>query len=577
MSQTKVMTVALINVMKTGDLQYEQEIPLGLAYMGSFLQKQLYSVIFKQCFAGVNEAEYDSAANVEADVYGFQLTMGNFNEVRSVAARIKARKPNSKIICGGPFLVSLSKDVFKNEPLFDFFVIGEGEYTVLELLHHLENGNPDYSDVNGLWWRNGDKRVIENEHRKFIDDLDSLPFPSRTYLEAGNFDPTDKGLLDSVRIVTSRGCVGNCSFCCVNINQKIQKGKVWRGRSPENIVDELEFLSKRYKAKLFNFSDSSFDDPGKKGKDRSRQICESIIQRNIPLSAKIYLRCETMKTEKDVELLKLYKKAGIDVIIIGVESGSDYELRLYEKRASVEDNFRIATILKELDLFYVLAGFIMFGPNSTMESLHDNINYMNKCGFVDNLMSISNVLMLVRGSKLYNMIKAEKRLIESKECWELPTYLFKDPMAERMTKHWLNLFVRYPVTNQVNQLQINSGNLVARMTNPMNVKVLDCLKKEFDTFKKSFNELSQEFSQLQYNYFIKTCELVENKCSDNRLTDSANEFFGKTYSSYLPIYKGIYNNFITKIVNAGFGLSGISFNHFISSMGVDSSDRVKNA
>lgn len=280
------LKIGLINVVMEGDYMYEQEIPLGLAAIGAFLRLNGYEVEFKQCFAGKGDDEYDRAAEIEADVYGFQLNMVNYLPVRSVVKKIKLMKPNAITIFGGPFLVSLSERILKNDPLFDFIVMGEGELTTLELLQALERKEEDFSEIKGLVWRDKSGRVIINDKRGVIEDLDTLPFPARDFLEDAE---QDQGLIGCVRISTSRGCVGNCTFCCVNLYNKVQKGKLWRGRCPKNVVDELEYLSKTYGAKVFNFADSSFEDPGKAGKIRARKICEEIIRRNLKISAKVYM------------------------------------------------------------------------------------------------------------------------------------------------------------------------------------------------------------------------------------------------------------------------------------------------
>ena len=114
------LRVALMNVVLEGDYQYEQELPLGLAHVGAFLRKKGYSVVFQQCFASGGPAQINAAAAVEADVYGFQLNMVNFQPVQMIVQMIKSRKPQAVTVLGGPFLVSLSQDILKNEPLFDF-------------------------------------------------------------------------------------------------------------------------------------------------------------------------------------------------------------------------------------------------------------------------------------------------------------------------------------------------------------------------------------------------------------------------------------------------------------------------
>ncbi len=571
--------ISLINVVMEGDYQYEQEIPLGLAYIGSFLRKHGYEVIFRQCFAGKfsgdkREKELCSIAEVEADIYGFQLNIVNYQAVKSVVEKIKSNRQNVITIFGGPFLVSLSEDILKNEPLYDFIIRGEGEKTMLELIQAIESNKKDFSEIKGIVWRNDKKQIITNEFREVINGLDALPFPARDLMETMPRDSINNGLTDCIRMVTSRGCIGQCSFCCVNFYNKVQKGKIWRGRSARNVVDELEYLNARYGAKVFNLSDSSFEDPGRLGKIRTKEICEEIIRRGLQISMKIYLRSETMKTQDDIELLKLYKRAGVDVVIPGLECGTDYELKLYGKNATVQDNYRTMEILKGLNCFYVLLGFIMFGPYSTIETIKANIEFLRKIGMTDNLMTVANTLMLLRDSKIYKMLKREGRVIESDKFWELPKYKMKDPLAERMSKHWQNVFARFPVTQKVNKLQVNIGNLVSRMMNPLNAKVFGALKNEYVVLKSKYEHLTKEFGGLQYAYFIQTLNLIVNDCPDDELARTADNFFFKTYKDYLPLYNNLYNNFLDKVSKAGFGFSGLVFKHFTSAMSIEETTRV---
>lgn len=574
MDKKQGLKVGLVNVVLDGDYQYEQELPLGLACIGAFLRKHGYTVIFKQCFASRGEKELDSLTELKADVYGFQLNMVNYEKVRLVVDKIKSAKNDALTVFGGPFLTSLSEEILSNEPLFDFIILGEGELTILELLKELEKGKKEFSFVNGLAWRNTEGKIVINAPRSLINDLDTLPFPARDFFESIPRDPRDNSMFDCVRVVSSRGCIGKCSFCCVNLYNKVQPGKQWRGRSAQNVVDELEYLSKTFGAKIFNFSDSSFEDPGRLGKLRSREICEGIIDRQLPLSIKIYMRCETMKTEEDIELLKLYKRAGIDVVIIGAEAGSEYELKLYEKNAAIEDNYRAAQNLRKLDIFYLLVGFIMFGPNSTLKTLRENIEYLQKNALTDNLMQVANVMMLIKDSKLYHLLKEEGRVIDPVHYCELPKYKFIDPIAEQAAKHWQNVFVRFPDTLEVNKLQVNLGNLVSRMTNPMNEKILLALKDDFIELKAKEKELCIKFGNLQYEYFIYVLDLLEENCSDEKLELCAKEFFGDIYKQYRLTYSDLFKNFLDKVVALGFSLSGLVFRHYHSAMAIDGSERI---
>lgn len=567
------MKIIFINVVADGDYQYRQEVPLGILSIVSFLREKSYDVSIFQCFASHDEY-IDAASALEADVYCFQLTMVNFPSVQKIALSLKSKFPNSVITVGGPFLSMLYKEIMENEPHINSVVIGEGELTLHEYFTALGGGLTEFSAIQGLVWRNSLNEIMVNQFRRPIKNLDALPFPARDFLEFSQKDPVDGGLRESVRICTSRGCIGRCSFCCVNLFSKMYKGKRWRGRSPKHVVDELELLINNHNAKLFNFSDSSFEDPGNRGKIRAKQICEEIIQRDLCLSAKVYMRCETMRTEEDIDLLRLYKRAGIDVVIIGAEAGSDYELDIYEKNASLEDNYRTATMLKELDLFYVLVGFIMFGPYTTEKTLRSNIDFLHKCGLACSLRSLTNVLMLVKASKLYHRLKEEGRTIESSNYWEQPTYTIEDPVGRRFSLLWQNMFARYPAVRQMDTLQINIGNLISRMQNKMNQNVLEHFSKEFMVFKRQFIALEALLGHKNHQHFLIILDRVLNNASDHEIESIFKNYFIVEYGSFEQQYRSLFNQFISRISEAGFGLSGLVFNNFTSALSVDNSHKI---
>lgn len=565
------MRIAFLNVVMDGDYQYEQEAPLGIACLAAFLRTKGYEAPIVQCLGSRGEAELRRAAETEADVYGFQLTMVNYLAVRQTAEYIKASRPKAVIVCGGPFLATISQDILAHEPLVDCIVVGEGEYTLLELLETLPDG--DLAKIEGLVWRDADGRVVANACRKPVENLDELPFPARDALETARHDPVDGGLRESLRVISSRGCVGKCSFCCVNLYAKMLGGKRWRGRSPKHVVDELEHLVKTYNAKLFNYSDSSFEDPGALGKRRARAICEEILRRDLKLSAKVYMRCETMKDEADLDLLRLYKRAGIDMIIIGAEAGSDYELDLYEKHASLADNYRTAIMLRDLDLFYVLVGFIMFGPYTTAATLRSNIAFLSDCGFADNIMQLANMLILVRGSKIYQQLKDAGRVIEG-NFWEQPLYTVIDPVGERMALKWQNMYVRYPATKEVTSLQMNIGNVLSRMTNPLNAAILDAFGDEYAAFKARSQALNARLGTLNRDFFLEALAAVERDVDDARYDAMASDYFGGLYGSYAKEYAELYEGFLGGVERAGFGMSGLVFRSFFSAVAVNGTERV---
>ena len=563
--EENIPSVALINVVVDGDYQFQGELPIGLASIGAFLRQHGYSVCYRQCIPRRAEDAFPKVADTKADVYGFSLNMNNLALTVQLIKQIKSYGRKAHFVCGGPFLASSSASIMSNEANIDFMAMGEGEYIMLELLQSLALGREAFDDIAGLVWRDKAGKVIENGPRKVIKDLDELPFPDRDFLEAGGRDNNGDSM-ETVRLSTSRGCVAHCTFCNVNFFSDISKGKPWRGRSAKKVVDEIELLVGKYRIKKLNFSDSSFDDPGRIGKERSAEICNELLRRGIKVSAKIYLRCDTMKTEQDIELLKLYKKAGIDVIIVGVEAGSDDELRFYDKRATLADNYRMVNILRDMDIFYFLTGFIMFGPNSTMSTLRANIDFLHEVGTTDNLNHISNSLMLIRGSKLYRMLNSENRVIESNDVCDLPLYVMLDKRAEKMARLFKNIFARFPVTLKVNDLQVKSGNLLSRMLNPMNEKAYEEFYDDYVVLKENTHKLNQEMAAVHYDFFSHLLDSIELNQSDEELEAQVTDFFTIRYEPFLPKWDIQYNEFVERVTERGFGAAGLIFSPFYSAL-----------
>ncbi|NQU61402.1 MAG: B12-binding domain-containing radical SAM protein [Rhodospirillales bacterium] len=574
----KKPTLALINVMMDGDYQFDEEIPLGVGMIASYLRQNEFPVTIHQCLASQGPEQIELAGKVGASAYGFQLNIVNYQNVLAVVQKIKAHNPKAFIVLGGPFLAALAEPILKNEPLFDAIVVGEGEETMLDLMEKLteaDGGEIDLAAIPGILWRNEEGNIVKNGQRPLIRDLDILPFPARDFLKDSlNHDKVDGGLLESLRIITSRGCVANCNFCAVNFYSKLQKGKLWRGRSAKNVVDELEHLVETYDAHVVNFSDSSFDDPGKKGKERTRDICNDIIDRGLKISAKVYMRADSMLEDEDEDLLRLWKKAGIDVLIVGAESGSDLELEFYEKRADLFENNKIIERIRKLDLFYLRTGMIMFGPNSTLGTLRENIDFMKEWDLADNPTLVSNALMLIRDSKLYDILKEEGRVHDGDNPWDLPKYDWLDPLAKRVGAHWDGIEGRFPVANKMNNVQTETENLFTRLLNPMNAHALDQVHDCYLNVKSRYMSLKKEFNVIQHEYFHRVLNMVEDNSSDEDLEKSGQAFFGNIYQEWYPRYQILHDELMGEFERAELSLSGLVFKNFASAMVKDGTERV---
>ena len=124
--------------------------------------------------------------------------------------------------------------------------VGEGEAIMLEIMDRVAAGGP-MDDIEGTCLMTGEGYKA-NPRRPYIKDLDSIPHPARHLLPMeAYFDGYLEGAFYAMRkriatMITSRGCPGKCIYCAV----KTVWGRRWRGRSPVDVVDEIEALMRDY-------------------------------------------------------------------------------------------------------------------------------------------------------------------------------------------------------------------------------------------------------------------------------------------------------------------------------------------
>ena len=564
--QEFAIDMQLINVAEKGDLRNMADYPYGMAVIAGYLREKGFDVLMCQ-YPKWKKGDYlNRILDNPAYLYGFQVNFENYTEIKDLVAIIKESNPRGKIIFGGPFVISLYEDLLKNDPDLDAIVLGEGEFTIAELIRLLKEDSPDWRFISGVAWLDENNKVVMNPHRPVIQDLDKMPFAARDGVRQGDFDLEGKYMHD-VRITTSRGCTSNCTFCAVNVNSRLQKGKRWRGRSPVNVTDEIQELVEKYNVKLLNLQDSAFEDPGTLGLKRNRELCEEILKRNLGISMKVYYRAHSIKGDPEsIELYKLYKEAGVDVIIIGAEAGSDYELEIYGKTARLEDNYRSFKVLQDLGLFFVHIGFIMFGPYSTLPTLRDNIHFLYNNQLCFYYYHLSSILLLTPGTAAHDSIKREGRLLPGKNYWEIPNYEYTNPDILRLAQHYQDLRERYLHLDIGGTLVINASNIISRLKNKMNEKVVAECKEEVDMFEEIFSKKRNELNELGYHGFTENLDLIEKEGLRADLMCASEPYFGRRWGDVILEIQQAYQEIIDSIQSKGFGLGGLIYNAEFSSL-----------
>ncbi|MGN7611096.1 B12-binding domain-containing radical SAM protein [Magnetococcales bacterium HHB-1] len=175
---------------------------------------------------------------IKADIVGFNLSLWNFQLSMAIIKKLREKRSDQLIICGGAHVSERSEEFFQTSPLVDIAVHAEGEATFCEILNRYPN--QDWSNLAGISYKDHQQKVHKNERRERIKDLSIIPSP---YL-SGTFEPLMKenpniewlGLWE-----TNRGCPFQCTFCDWG---SLTQSKVHRF-DMERIYKELDWFSEK--------------------------------------------------------------------------------------------------------------------------------------------------------------------------------------------------------------------------------------------------------------------------------------------------------------------------------------------
>lgn len=339
---------------------------IGLAYVAAMLEENNIEVKVIDAFAenmGIEDI-MKVIKEFKPHVVGISCLTPTTHVTIRLIEQIKKHGNNIKIILG-----NLHANLFANDMLqkgADIIIKGEGEYSTVEVLKALEN-NDSLEKIDGIVFKE-DGEIIETPSRPLIKDLDILPYPAWhlfPFKKYGALPFTD--LRKSIfGILASRGCPYKCTFCSRGYLKSI-----YRMREPKKVVDEIEFLIKKYNAKQIAFMDLIFPLTKKQGLD----FCDEIISRGI--NKEIVWTTETRVDKIDKELLKKMKEAGCGRLMFGIESGVQELLDKVKKNFKLEDVKKAVRMTKEIGVKTV--GFFMLGlPDETREMSLKTIEFAKK-------------------------------------------------------------------------------------------------------------------------------------------------------------------------------------------------------
>jgi anaerobic magnesium-protoporphyrin IX monomethyl ester cyclase len=272
--------------------------------------------------------------------------------------------PDCRTVVVGPHVTAEPENTLQRaNGAVDVVVRGEYDYTLRELaeLAGLGWGTSNLAKIQGIAYLGGEGEVVETPLRPYLD-VNELPFPAwyhidpRWYRDGGKRFPF-------ITLISGRGCFGRCTFCR---DVPLMEGKKLRMKDPELVVDEIE-----YDFSLFPYlREVMFETNTFTASPRHVQgVCEEILRRRLTLSWSCNCR-----TDVDLKLLPLMKRAGCRMLMVGFEFGTQESLDAVKKGTILEHSIGLATEAKRLGL--TVHGCFMFGaPGETKESALKTIEF----------------------------------------------------------------------------------------------------------------------------------------------------------------------------------------------------------
>jgi radical SAM superfamily enzyme YgiQ (UPF0313 family) len=343
---------------------------------------------FKKKFIGYPDAPEwkkmrEELGKVKPKVIGVTMATPQYDVGLLMARLLREQNPGVPVVAGGVHPSALPEETLNN-PEVDVVVYGEGEVTAVELMEAFVKGTRELASVDGIYYKK-DGKALHTPPRALIADLDDLPFPMPDPVYAHH---------PRRAILTSRGCYFRCTFCA----QSSILGHNVRFRSPENVVEEIEYW---YNTGIRSFiiQDSTFTSKV----DRAMAIMDLIRERGLKINWGFQTRVDLLPRE----LMQKAKDSGCDYIWIGVESGDPDILKAIRKGITMDQVRRAVEVIGEFDIetyLYFILGF----TEDTFETMRATVEFARE---LDCYQTSFFMFTPFPGSEAFNDLARDDRLI----------------------------------------------------------------------------------------------------------------------------------------------------------------------
>lgn len=344
---------------KIAFLQKDWEDNLGVLWISAVLRKHDFET---GIWVESNDS-YRDLLRFAPDAVCFSCITGSQKWIYSSINKINLSGIKTKFIVGGPHVTFYPE--FINNSFITAICRGEGEEAMLEYAQALEDGKEPYGIKNFYFNRSGE--IIKNELRPFIGDLDSLPFPDRSYYKKYKFLATNPYKM----FITGRGCPFDCTFCFNHTLKKIYgpASLYVRRHSVGYVIQELCQLRQQWGIDEVRFSDDHFALDARWLKDFT-EIYQKEINRPYSINARVDVL--------DEERIYMLKRSGCRLVCFGIEAGrEDLRNKILKKNIKDKQIIQTAKLLKKYKIKFLTSNIIGL-PNETIDDAWKTIEINQK-------------------------------------------------------------------------------------------------------------------------------------------------------------------------------------------------------
>lgn len=338
--------------------------------------------------------------------------------INEIARLLRHKTQDICLITGGVFPTYHWFEILSSNPSIDYIVLGEGEDTVLKLIVALEKKEPIHT-LRGVAYR------LEGQPQRtaaaeLIQNLDDYRI-GWELMQGYNY--TYWGKKKAVVIQFSRGCPYPCTYC----GQSLFWGK-WRHRDPQLLADEIEMLHHTYGIEVINFAD---ENPSSNQRPWLAFL-EALCQKNLPLILVGSIRADNIV--RDAEYLPLYKKAGFERFLLGMENYDKDVLEKIKKSGTIAQDREAIRLLRKNDILSMATYVVGFYEEKTRDFYNSMRHLLSYDPDQIQLLYITPH----RWTPYYEEVKDRKIIQEDQRKWDYKHQV----LATRMNPWLVILYVK---------------------------------------------------------------------------------------------------------------------------------------